>query len=153
MRGCGTWAAIGFWSCAGCCCLRIPTCGLWPDIDEAELQAKVQSSPLVVDHLCRRGEDCLAVAGADVWALPVGWNPFTGSVTVYLEVEATCTPSEDLSQRLQPLLCAGPLMAVYNAAGELQYVTEDSLLGDPPSGLTYEEWSDALNSGGGGDWD
>lgn len=142
---------ITFWSCAGCCLLRIPTCGLWPEIDETKLKAKVHASPIVVDHLCRRGEDCVAVEDADLRAFPVGWNPITGSVSVLVEVEAVCRPSKALSQRMKPLLCAGSLMAIYNTEAELQYVTEDSFFGSPPSGLTYEAWSDAHSSDG--DWD
>ena len=141
-------------SCAGCCCLRIPTFGLWPELDEAELRAAVQAAPLTVDHLCKRGEECVAVEGAEISVTPIGWNPLTGAVMAAVQVEATCKASEDGT--LKPLVCAGALLAVYDetpAGLSLRHVTEETMLGNAPSGLSLEAYEDGLSEGDGFDWD
>lgn len=153
MRGsCGLVASIVLFGCVGCCCGRLPTFGLGPEVDEAELAARVRAEPLVIDHICRAGEDCVAVEDAEVRVWPASWSPFDGEVVAVLEVEATCTPREGLTE---PLLCAGTLAAVWHVADDgtrtLAYVTEDTLLAGEPSGLTYEAW--LATSGEGGDWD
>ncbi|GDX79475.1 hypothetical protein LBMAG42_12860 [Deltaproteobacteria bacterium] len=140
-------------SCTNCCCLRIPTFGFWPEVDEAELVARVRDSPIVVDHLCAQGEECVAVESATVNVYPLAWGPIFGDVTVLLEVEATCRPIESARERYEPVACAGMLMALYENAPDglkLMHVTENTIFGVEPSGLTYEQ---SLSSGGGGDWD
>ncbi len=154
MRG----LSLGFFtilllSCTNCCCARIPTFGLWPEVDEAELAARIRESPIVVDHLCERGEECVVVEGAKVEVYPLAWGPIFGDVTVLLQVEATCLQSEELRERAKPIVCAGMLMAAYESAEgrpKLQHVTEDPIFGTPPSGLTYEQ---STSQSGGGDWD
>ncbi|MFN7144660.1 MAG: hypothetical protein ACK4YP_12860, partial [Myxococcota bacterium] len=145
-------------ACCGCCCGRIPTFGLWPDLDEAEVAAAVKAAPIVVDHLCARDLTCVAVEDAEVDVVPVSWSPFTGDVVALVHVEATCRPEEGLAEALEPLVCVGVLAAAYAVTDEgleLLHVTEETLGGGAPSGRTLEEASPAYDGGGGGgfDWD
>ncbi|MDP2305403.1 MAG: hypothetical protein Q8P18_05205 [Pseudomonadota bacterium] len=148
--------SIFFFSCASCCCLRIPTFGLWPELDEAEIEAEVRAHPLMVDHLCVPDETCAVVEDATITVYPLAWGPIFGEVTALVEVEATCHPSTDLADRAAPVVCAGVLLAAYDTVEGgppvLRHVTEDTFFGNESSGLSYEEWSDSLNSGG-SDWD
>ncbi|MDP2313192.1 MAG: hypothetical protein Q8P41_09830 [Pseudomonadota bacterium] len=140
-----------------CCCLRIPTFGLWPDLDEAEIEAAVRAAPIVVDHVCEPEQTCAVVEDAAIEVYPLAWGPIFGEVTVLVQVDATCRESDDPTQRARPIACAGLLLASYQTAEDggppvFQHITEEMVFGNEPSGMTYEEWSDSVGSGG-GDWD
>lgn len=122
-------------SCCGCCCGRLPTFGFGPHVDEAALADDVRAHPFIVDSLCTTEEHCQAVQGADVTAVPVGWNPLTGSVTALVWVEATCTPSTALHERLEPIVCRGLLGGWLDVDSSAWHVTEWALTHLPPDDL------------------
>lgn len=136
--GCG---ALLLAACCGCCCGRLPTFGLGPTPDEAEVLAALQADPVVVDRLCRAEVTCEVADGAVLDARTVGWNPLTGTWVTLVAVEARCRPSEALAERAEPLVCAGVLAAV--ATGGALTLTDDVVWALPPG----------VDGGGGGDWD
>lgn len=141
--GCG---AILMVSCCGCCCFRVPTFGLWPDVDESAIQAELLARPIVVDHLCMPDERCEVVTGADIDVVPVGWNPFTGTVVSLVAVEARCTSDPKLVDILKAFTCAGVLAAVGTRSPlgvQHEYLTWDTDFGIDMSST----------SGGGSDHD
>ncbi len=142
-------------SCAGCCCGRIPTFGLWPDVDEAAIRDAVRADAFVVDHVCTTEQRCHAVRDAEIAVLPVGWNPFTGTVTTVVAVEATCTPSDDPVEQAAPLLCAGTLGVVGAASGGALIfggLTEDWMF-FTTSGVRPRTLPSEYGGGGDFDWD
>lgn len=137
-------------SCCGCCCGRLPTFGLFPELDEAAILADLKAKPFVVDHLCTTEATCLAVQDAEIEVMPVSWNPLTGTTMALIAVEAQCVASTNLLERAQPFVCKGVLAAlgVRDPSGALVItVTEETLLGLGPSGHGRGY------TGGGGDWD
>ncbi len=137
--------------CAGCCCGRLPTFGLWPEVEPAAIRADLLSRPHVVQKLCRVDQVCSVVSDAEIEVVPVSWNPLTGTVVSLVAVEATCQPSTELAQALEPIACAGVLAAVASeaATGLLvhQYVCSDTWWG------IDVDTSSPSSAGGGGDWD
>lgn len=127
---------IAWMSCTSCCCGSIPTFGLWPELDEAQVAEAVRNAPIVVDHLCQSGETCTAVEGAEIEVFPVAWSPFTGEVSIGVEVEATCRDDEQGGKKI---VCAG-LLGAAAMDGTVEYVTEDTTIFNDPSGKTLEEW-------------
>lgn len=143
------WVLVVLLGCMGCCCGGVPLFGLWPRLDPAPVEAALLGQPLVVDHTCRAEVACTEVEAIQVDLLPMSWSPFSGELTVLVDVEATCREvrrgPDDLAE---VVACAGLVTAVYQAAEEgwrLLRVTE-STAGLPSSGQPYE-------GGGGGDWD
>lgn len=134
--------------CAGVCCCRVPTLGLWPEVDASEVRARLLERPAVVRRLCRADLECEAVEGVEVEVVPVGYNPLTGTVVSLVAVEATCRAPAGLGQVVEPLVCAGVVAAVGGlvAGGSAtDFVTSDTLWG--------VDLDDPAASTGGGDWD
>lgn len=145
-----TAASLVLISCCGCCCGRIPTFGLGPELDDAAILAELRAKPFVVDHICTTEATCEVVDDATIRTMPVGWNPLTGTVVALVEVEATCRASTSLIERTQPFVCRGVLAAVGvpDPDGVLRVmVTEETLLGLESMGEPRGA------SSGGGDWD
>ena len=141
--------AVVIASCAGCCCLRVPTFGLWPEIDEASARQRIHDRPALVQKLCRFDEVCAVVEGADVDVVPVGYNPLTGTVVSLVAVEATCRPTVEPQQVAEIVVCAGVVAAVGRevaGAWTTEFVTSDTLWGvdmdDPlsPPGSSSGDW-------------
>lgn len=143
------WILVVMLGCMGCCCGGVPLFGLWPRLDPAPVEAALRGQPLVVDHTCRAEFVCAQVETAQVDLLPMSWSPFTGEITVLVDLEATCRAGERGEQDLgEVAACAGLVAAVFVAADEgweLVRVTEYTS-GMESSGEPYE-------GGGGGDWD
>ncbi len=137
-------------ACCGCCCLRIPTFGFYPEIDEAAVVAELKAKPFVVDHICETEATCAVVEGATVEVMPVSWNPFTGTVVALVQTEALCQPSDKLLERLEPFLCKGLLAVIQTSSPSgppSLEVTEETLFGGPSVG------GPRGTSSGGGDFD
>ena len=157
--------AILLASCGGCCLLRVPTFGLGPEVDEAEVRAELVDTPLLVDGLCKAEARCLAVDGAEVEVVPVAYDWLFGETQVLVGVEARCRTVPSLQERVEAVVCAGVLggMAFPGAGpGGHPYgrdVTPDGSA--PPSvwltpdvylPMTPDEAHPSVSPGG-GDWD
>ena len=133
-------------SCCGCCSLRIPTFGFYPELSAADADAVRQAilaSPVQVQHLCRPDEVCEVVEAAELELVPVGWAPLGDQAVVLAQVSARCRPSTQPLQSVKPVVCAGLVVAGVGATGPA-WVNADWTLGDDPS------W---VPSGDGGDFD
>lgn len=119
-------------SCAGCCCFRIPTFGLGPELPEEELRAKIEASPDFVQRQCWGDEWCKAIEDFDMDVVPVSWNPFTGTWVALVGVEARCTPPTAEEAVKDFVTCSAVVAAVATpVAGVLviEHVTDETLLG------------------------
>lgn len=143
----GCWTVM-LASCCGCCVGEIPTFGLWPEVDEQKILAKLKLSPFTIDNICTVEETCMVVKDATIDVMPIGYNPFTKKTSLLIDVEATCVASSNSFELLAPFVCSGVVGGVVSDIGKIE-VSSHYLLGMPDY-LSRAGFKARDGSGGGG---